>query len=126
MKGIIMRNYFTGREYTKEAVPNFLDCLKEEVINKAAGSYPDDAEFAKMAFLLLKGNKESLATVAEYIQEQHEAHKKAVQDHQEFVQKVANFMYWAKNWLVHKYTLTKEEQDRIKALEEKEKKEVKA
>ncbi len=65
------------------------------------GGEPDDAELAKVAFLLLKARKdgtEGIDTIADYIQCQHNRHKRLYETHENLIDGIIAWTGWATNW----------------------------
>lgn len=99
-----MNGYLTGIELVQEEVPEHLQALQEG-IRKEVIQIEDDAEYAEVAFNLMKvgeGDKEAMKEVVAYIQKQHRALKHANESRERFLRLVSSWMYWAKNWTVRK------------------------
>ena len=66
---------------------------------------PDDADYADVAFALIKcgdGDKEALNEVVTYVKRQHERLKDASGEAVQLKSKIGSWMMWAENWTTRK------------------------
>lgn len=99
-----MSDYFMGSSLVGEVVPEHLDALRDEML-KVTVYFPDDKQYAEIAFALLKvgkGDAAALEEVVNYIQNQHRDLKRATEKIETLTRFVVSWMYWAKNWTMRK------------------------
>ena len=87
-----------------EKTPEHLQGLVD-VVAGIYSSAPDDAEYAEMAFALLKaaeGDKDAVDKIAVYIQKQHQLLKNKYEAVVSVKAKINSWLMWAEHWTVAK------------------------
>lgn len=89
-------------DLVKEKVPEHLQPLKE-IIQKANCFDVRDDKYSEIGFKLMlagEGDKKALKEVSEFIQQQQRSLKQMESNFSEFIRQVANWLYWAKFWVI--------------------------